>query len=562
MGIYKLGEQFLKTIVGPGELQKLDRLKKINHFFLDVNGILHAIAQLTFAYRTSEFGYKQAKEKAEYLERVKLIDGKNWKDLMIEYEMNLFKELDHLMRLVKPNKTICLCVDGVAPAAKISQQRMRRFIGSTGKLNIPKADTGFSSTYITPGTEFMIIVDGLLEKWVRNNKNKFPKIKYIYSSHLIEGEGEHKIFEIIDRYNIGNYNDTYAIEGLDSDLVSLTVLRPQSFFLVRKERKDFIDIDGFKQFILNNMNINYFAPDLVIKDFVLILYLVGNDFLPRFLFVDNVGLTLKLMMECYTKFVKIPLTTYNNMIQWTSLSSFFSCLTGVEIEMLMDKSLTEFAYEHPILHSDKAKSLASEGKGDKYINYVSKGWYDYILLPSTELGKQLTEQCKIKNEINKLCKELCKGLLWVLRYYTRSSRSKNYIFKYQNCPLIADLWKYIMVSVDTQDFQEVDDIIDAESEDGFNYISQLMAVTPEKYNSIIPKPFNKEMLVGGKFNYLNPKKFPIKREGLKELKDFFMEKAMLPIVPSKEIIDYVNVNKFMWSEESLKMIEEKEELTL
>lgn len=548
MGVYKLGKQFLGKITGPGEIQKLEKIAKINHFFLDINGILHNVAQWTFVYRNTEFDPKRKKEREQYMERLALVSGIPWKELMMDYEQKLFETLNRIMGIIKPDRTICLCVDGVAPAAKISQQRVRRYAGANSKLTVPKAETGFSSTFITPGTEFMVMVDKLLLKWVSMNKSKYRKIRHIYSSHMLPGEGEHKIFQIIDRYNIGSPADNYAIEGLDSDLVSLTILRPQHFFLIRMERKEFIDMNGFKEYVISTMKKD-FSRELILKDFVLILYIVGNDFLPRFLFVDDVGNTLNLMMECYANFVKIPLTTSNNTIQWTSLNSFFNCLSRVETELLMNKSMDEYAYEHPVVHSEKAKDLAFSGDSEKYMNKVSNDLYDYILRPSTALGHELTDDCDIESEINRLCKDLCKGLLWVLRYYTGSTRSNSYLFEYQNAPLIADLWKYIMTHIDTNDFQDIEDVIIARSDDKFNAISQLMAVVPNKYNSLIPEPFNLDMLPRGRFNYLNPVSFPIKREGLKELSDEFMEKPVLPIVPSKELVKYVNENRELWDPE-------------
>jgi len=89
---------------------------------------------------------------------------------------NIFEYTDKIMKIVKPKRTLYMAIDGVAPRAKMNQQRSRRFRGALdaeereireqeirtkwskeGIKFTEKEDDGekFDQNVITPGTEFM-----------------------------------------------------------------------------------------------------------------------------------------------------------------------------------------------------------------------------------------------------------------------------------------------------------------------------------------------------------------------------------------------------------------------
>lgn len=87
---------------------------------------------------------------------------------------DVFEYVDKLIGIIRPKKLIYLAIDGVAPRAKMNQQRSRRFRAAIesqkneeiqrdimnewkrlGLVHPKQSKHGFDSNVITPGTTFM-----------------------------------------------------------------------------------------------------------------------------------------------------------------------------------------------------------------------------------------------------------------------------------------------------------------------------------------------------------------------------------------------------------------------
>ena len=182
-------------------------LPHCDYLYLDVNGIIH-----NATHGNSALGKVPST------------------DQVASYVMGY---ISHIFKQIQPKKLMFIAVDGVAPRAKLNQQRSRRFrticdrceemelTGYTGEV--------FDSNCITPGTEFMTKVDSLIEYFIRKKISDDPlwrNTKILYSSHTVPGEGEHKIMEFI-RYlcTSSDYNASsrHCIYGLDADLILLSL---------------------------------------------------------------------------------------------------------------------------------------------------------------------------------------------------------------------------------------------------------------------------------------------------------------------------------------------------
>ncbi|KAL7930943.1 exoribonuclease [Trichoderma chlorosporum] len=183
-----------------------------------------------------------------------------------EMMLEVFRYTDRVVNMVRPRKILMIAVDGVAPRAKMNQQRSRRFrsareaqekeedkkalIELLKRQNggvFPAADSetvvkkAFDSNSITPGTPFMDILALSLRYWCQYKLNTDPawaKLKIIISDATVPGEGEHKIMNFIRSQRTSpNYdpNTRHVIYGLDADLIMLGLATHEPHFRVLRE---------------------------------------------------------------------------------------------------------------------------------------------------------------------------------------------------------------------------------------------------------------------------------------------------------------------------------------
>eukprot|EP00471_Norrisiella_sphaerica_P010076 CAMPEP_0184497306 /NCGR_PEP_ID=MMETSP0113_2-20130426/36138_1 /TAXON_ID=91329 /ORGANISM="Norrisiella sphaerica, Strain BC52" /LENGTH=1717 /DNA_ID=CAMNT_0026884339 /DNA_START=126 /DNA_END=5279 /DNA_ORIENTATION=+ len=302
---------------------------EFDNLYLDMNGIIHMCSHPRDG-----------------------VDAKG--EQMTEEQMfgSIFEYIDRIFHLISPKKLLFMAVDGVAPRAKMNQQRQRRFKSAKEAEEairqaqaeghkVSKEDL-FDSNCITPGTEFMARLCKHLRYFVRKKMQEdaaWRKIRVILSGPDIPGEGEHKIMMYIRRIKaIGEFapNERHCMYGLDADLIMLALVTHEPHFaLLREEvifgqsRRSFgfsrkavgkmdefqlLHISLLRQYLDLEMRGVPIAGDTaggkgqeaakydlerIVDDFVVMCMLVGNDFIPNVPMLDIAEDGLDRLFESY-----------------------------------------------------------------------------------------------------------------------------------------------------------------------------------------------------------------------------------------------------------------------
>lgn len=261
-----------------------------------------------------------------------------------EMFIKIFNYIEHLFGKIKPQKLFFMAIDGVAPRAKMNQQRARRFRTALdaeqardkalkdGK-ELPK-EAPFDSNCITPGTEFMARLTQQLKYFIAKKVSEdidWQGCEIVLSGHEVPGEGEHKIMEYIRQAKSQpdyDPNVRHCLYGLDADLIMLGLLSHDPHFCLLREEVTFGRQSKTKSTELEHQNFYLmhlcmvreylelefqelkeagalgevpFDMERIIDDFILMAFFVGNDFLPNLPHLHINEGALALMFGVYKK---------------------------------------------------------------------------------------------------------------------------------------------------------------------------------------------------------------------------------------------------------------------
>jgi 5'-3' exonuclease len=419
-----------------------------------------------------------------------------------ELERQLFDAIGNaiisLIHKVQPKDTLIIAVDGVAPLAKMNNQKRRRY--KTAKT-LEKEKSRFNPVAITPGTDFMYRLDEYIKnEWIRNNRSIIPNT-LVYSSHLSVSEGEHKIFEYYRKGFINERNlsgGVHVINGLDADLIMLSLISPvNNIYLMREDIYDVVNINELRSLITELMN----HSPTAIPDFVVLSYLLGNDFIPTLPIFEDMKRAVDTIIDVYNRTARNITTQDGKSINWTNLRLYLTELGKIEVDLLKQEAAR--SVDNP--YQSIVKSLDENGN----LNYSMFRYYWY----QHELGSKVDGiRYDITGDmIGEMCGAYLMTIGWIFNYYLGGIENINtgWFYKFFHPPLVSDLVLYMEDTKDT-----VNGYDKSYGQTYYNVIYQLLAVIPPHFPNLIPERFRWLVLSPSSPIYdLYPRDFIVDQEG-------------------------------------------------
>jgi 5'-3' exonuclease len=416
--------------------------------------------------------------------------------------------------LLKPTNSVFIAFDGVAPVAKLEQQRSRRFKSiyqnSISKSIFKTTDADpWNTTTITPGTEFMKLLDDKIYK-VFNDPYKFNLNKIIVSGSDQYGEGEHKIFKYIRLNPIEHDNYNTVIYGLDADLIMLSInhlpISPNIYLF--RETPEFIksinadlepnenyvlDIPELTKVIIFDMNngneLNSQQQKNRIYDYIFLCFFLGNDFMPHFPAINIRTGGIDKMLQAYKAMIGITNEnlTDGKIIYWKNVRKL--------VQFLADNEHNFLKNEHKIRdrkEKNKMPDTTPQDKLDKFINIPSyERTIEKYINPFKENWQKRYYKCLFDLEIDQerlkqISVNYLEGLEWTMKYYTSGCPNWRWCYKYNYPPLLNDLIHFIPY-FDTE-------FIETKIDNPVTELVQLCYVLPRQSLQFLPEKLYKAII--------------------------------------------------------------------
>ncbi|XP_063418054.1 5'-3' exoribonuclease 1-like isoform X2 [Mytilus trossulus] len=469
--------------------------------------------------------------------------------------------IEFLFRIIKPKKVFFMAIDGVAPRAKMNQQRGRRFRSAREAEECEKraresgevlpTEKRFDSNCITPGTEFMVTLHEHLKYFAAQKVSTDPLwhgVRVYLSGHETPGEGEHKIMDFIrhDRTQPGyDHNTRHCLYGLDADLMMLglsthephfSLLREEVRFGGKKDNKrpatpeettfHLLHLSLFREYLdfefkdLKGKLPFGYDVEAIIDDWVLMGFLVGNDFIPNLPHLHIRHDALPLLWKTYMNILpecggylnegghlNVPrFAKYMEELKKFDIEKFTDMYT--DLKWLEGKRQQNHTESTPVrlkpsvpVHN-QFSAIGKEEVGDEALFGAGPGAHSEEQTNTAEedeenvdtfdeeflLHKRNYYQTKMEFETvtPEVLKDQAEGYVraiqWILMYYYEGVPSWSWFYPHHYAPYISDITNFS------------DLVIDFDLGRPFFPFQQLMAVLPAASKDLLPAAYQPLML--------------------------------------------------------------------
>jgi len=531
----------------------------IDYFFIDFNSII---------YNTW----------AKIHKRLVSQDEKSIHDELIQQTISLTCRM--VNDIVQPQKYLYISMDGVAPRAKMVQQRSRRYKSvqlkeilkaKTVEFNETKHVEWDPSPNICPGTPFMEKLNAELRTAMK--KKKFNCEVYL-SDSSVPGEGEHKFLRKIRALheNDATKDDQVIVYSPDGDMISLCLLTHKNNIRIMRIPDPYSEHEAYfakhYEFIYCDLNLvrtdffelltsTYQDPNIeelrILNDYNFLLFMVGNDFVSSLPFLKIRSGGLDLMIRIYNEIrpeIKDYLIDYHPKTQPDPKihRAFFERLllslakaengemtreyNQIQKEMsgvptrkrvqqeqgLSPYQLFESRFQHLcFFNPDHPEYSRYKALPDK-INYrlPKHEWKEQYYTHFFDINTKNQHEYNIKR--TEIVENYFESLVFTLRYYLKGCPCFNWHYRYRVSPIPSD-----MLTVLTKHGFNINGI-KFKNDPPFQPFEQLMFILPPQMKNLLPKPLG-EIMESKECEVYYPRHFEI--DALAGVKYIYSE-AVLP----------------------------------
>ena len=465
---------------------------KVDNLYLDCNSIIYD------AYSKMEFDKLTESVAVSIIRRVIL-------------------KIEEYISIINPSKTVIIAFDGVAPVAKLEQQRSRRYKSwyqnEISKMIFKKDKNDvWNTTAITPGTNFMAELNNTVSNHF--NPGSFSRLNvsniFVSGSNKV-GEGEHKLFDYIRLNPEKHFNETTVIYGLDADLIMLSInhlpicpniylFRETPHFIqsidtsLEPESNYYLDIPELSENIIKHMNndreLTSEQQKNKVYDYIFLCFFLGNDFLPHFPALNIRTGGVDKLINAYKATIgeTNEYITDGKIIHWNNLKKIITFLANLEEEFIIKEHRSRNNKERHLLPNNTPEEQFKKFEAtpiyerdiEKFINPIKPNWQSRYYNALFDIKN--TEPNKIKDiSINYL-----EGLEWTMKYYTSGCPDWRWKYKYNYPPLLQDLIRVIPIFETT--------FVNNKPKNPVSEMVQLCYVLPRSSLSLLPQKLYFELI--------------------------------------------------------------------
>ncbi len=398
----------------------------------------------------------------------------------------ILESLDSLIEITGVSKTLYIAIDGVAPKAKMKQQRQRWYKSIYEQKP-------WDTNAISPGTHFMTSLHECLRDWISHKHG--PQI--ILSDSNEPGEGEHKIVRYLKETENEMPSAKCAIYGLDADLIMLGLVINQPSLYLLRERTEYniegceddyiyLHLDNLKSHILTELDINSRGNksqcDRYIHDYIFLCFFLGNDFINhnhtlslRYKGLSYLLQTYKKLQKCYQGYFQLVDIQSDSLIHITFFKEFVKELSHQESRILENTRAIRTKQSHKLMMKYKEEyttwitfcntqnhphqsHIPYEMIHDFKTTFPQDTFQEMIqslpLLYETDVksGINVVKQDVnvVKQDVNSvkqdtmmICQDYMDSLMWTARYYFKGCSDWSWCTRTHQSPSLNDFSKWV-----------------------------------------------------------------------------------------------------------------------